>query len=191
MTKNDTLIFVSDKMKRKMSSQAQVDQKSKPVHSMHFKCELCKKKYATEARVITHIEKCHDHISSSHAQEYFTSFVATKRARAPADQTPKVKSSQLLAFKCGLCETYLRSSQGIAIHVEVAHGIKCDMIKEAYSVSALPRSVLPSLCHQLKVFRFPPLSRLNLSPLLRQVSALNLKPMRNQTQLSCLRKFHR
>ena len=129
-----------------MSSQAMTNE-SKPVHAMHFKCELCKKKYATEASVINHIEKYHDHISPSHTQEYYSSFVATKRARAPADQTPrmndKVNSSQLLAFKCGLCETYLRSSKGIAIHVEVAHGIKGDMIKEAYSVSAIPRSVLP------------------------------------------------
>ena len=141
-----------------MSSQAKTNE-SKPVHAMHFKCELCKKKYATEASVIKHIEKCHEHISPSHTQEYYSSFVATKRARAPADQTPrmndKVNSSQLLAFKCGLCETYLRSSKGIAIHEEVAHGIKGDMIKEAYDVSAIPRSVLPSFVPPTKSVPIP------------------------------------
>ena len=72
------MIFVSDKPKQKMSLRAKVDQKtneSKLVHLMHFKCELCKKKYATEASVIKLIEKCHEHINPTNAQEYYSSFV--------------------------------------------------------------------------------------------------------------------
>ena len=108
-----------------MSSQAQVDQKSKPVHSMHFKCELCKKKYATEASVIKHIEKCHEvEIKSATCPMCKKRILVKKnlnRHIRNVHSNPKQKKSAISVPTCDQCEQHFSSKHKLVEHMKRKH----------------------------------------------------------------------